>query len=484
MVRDAHSLGVRDMTSQRIIVLMMSSFERRKGNTLKYRHRTRTPRWLHALESETLLMGGKQGTTVMTLRFSAFFQRMVPRRVALFAAFAIVAASSTSAYAAPGVAGNNVHAGATTVSQVTYHGGPVLHSSGVFTIFWVPNGYALPRGYAQTVRQYFTDVAHDSFLPSNLFSVDTQYYDVTKGVKRFASYSVVDRGSNVDTHGYPTGGCPNYVLDSKAGSKSKACLTDAQVQNEIKAVIAAHSLSTGVGNEYFLLTPPGVAGCMSSKPTQSRGCFDPIQQDGYCGYHSHLSFGGNAVLYAVLPYEAPTGICWSGQSPNGDAADSVVSTASHELNESITDPLDTGWFDSAGNEVADKCQLMFGPAISSTSTGLYNEKINGHGYWLQEVWSDRARACVQRNTFPLPNVSFAFSPTAPVHGRKVQFASSVSEPGATTFTYRWTFPGGGSASAKNPTHNFPKPVFVGIVTLIVTDIHGDQTRVVKAITVT
>jgi hypothetical protein len=395
----------------------------------------------------------------------------VPRRLALLAALAIVVASSTSAGAALGVAARPVRAAATTVSQVTYHGGPVLHSSGVFTIFWVPSGYTLPHGYAQTVRQYFTDVAHDSFLPSNVFSVDTQYYDVTNGVKRFASYSVVDRGWNVDTHGYPTGGCPNYVLDSRAGSKSKACLTDAQLQSEIKLVIAAHSLSTGFGNEYFVFTPPGVATCTSSKPRQSGDCFDPIQQDGYCGYHSHLSFGG-------------TGVCWSGQSPNGDAADAVVSTASHEQNESITDPLDTGWFDRAGNEVADKCHLMFGPAISSTSTGLYNEKINGHGYWLQEVWSDRARACVQRNTFAQPKVSFAFSPISPVHGRNVQFASSVSEPGAATFTYRWTFPGGGHASAKNPTFNFPKPVFVGIVTLIVSDIYGDQTRVLKAITVT
>jgi len=233
-----------------------------------------------------------------------------------------------------------------------------------------------------------------------------------------------------------------------------------------------------------LFTPPGVASCKASNLTQPRNCFDPIQQDGYCAYHSHLSIGSAAVLYVVLPYEATTGVCWSGQSPNGDAADSVVNTASHEQNESITDPLGTGWFDRAGNEVGDKCHLTFGPAIASTSTGQYNEKINGHGYWLQEVWSDRARACVQRNTYPRPDVSVGFSPSSPVHGTKVQFASNVSESGETMFTYRWTFPDGAGASVKNPTHEFPHPVFVGIVTLIVSDAHGDQTRVFKAITVT
>ena len=116
-------------------------------------------------------------------------------------------------------------------------------------------------------------------------------------------------------------------------------------------------------------------------------------------------------------------MCWSGQSPNGNAGDSVVNTASHEQNESITDPLGTGWYDSAGHEIGDKCHLVFGPALSSTSTGKYNEKINGHGYWLQEVWSNRAHACVQRNTFPQPTASFAFSPTSPVHGKKVTFSS-------------------------------------------------------------
>jgi len=403
--------------------------------------------------------------------------------VAVLVVAAVFSAPSGGAFAAPGPAGRTVIDRASTVDQVTYHGGPVLHSSATFAIFWVPHGYMLPHGYAQIVRQYFTDVAHDSFRPSNEFSVDTQYYDVAKGVRRFASYSVVDRGSNVDTHTYPRNGCPNYVLDSEAGSKSRACLTDPQMQHEIRSVIAAHSLPTGTTTEYFLFTPPGVASCKSSHLTQPRDCFDPMQQDGYCAYHSHLSFSGTVVLYVVMPYEAPTGVCWSGQSPNGDAADSVVNTASHEQNESITDPFGTGWFDRSGNEVGDKCHLIFGPAISSTSTGRYNEKINGHGYWLQEIWSDRARACVQRNTYPQPDVSFAFAPVTPVHAKEVQFAATVSEPGATTFTYRWTFPDGATASVKNPAHEFPKPVFVGIVTLIVTDGYGDQTRVIKAITV-
>ncbi len=372
------------------------------------------------------------------------------------------------------------------VVPVTYHGGPVLHSSGVFAIFWVPGGYALPAGYESTVLQFFTDVAHDSFLGSNVFGVDTQYYDVTGGVKRFVSYSVVDRGSNVDTEAFPKSGCSNYTLSS--GSKSRVCLTDTQVRREIRSVISAHHLPTGLGDDYFVFTPPGVATCETSASAfaATHNCFDPIQQNGYCSYHSYFGSGGQTVLYAPFGYEAPTSLCSSGESPNGSVADSVLNHVAHEENETITDPLGTGWYDSAGNEIADKCQSSWGPSIGSNGgpDSAYNQLINGHGYWLQELWSNRAQACEQRNTFPQPAVSFTYSPAAPVHDKKVTFRSSVSEPGTRSFTYRWTFPNGTTATTANPTRTFAKPVFVGIVTLIVTDPNGDQTRTVKAITVT
>jgi len=427
----------------------------------------------------------------MRRRQAAFARRSRCLVAAFVAALAVATMSTAPTFAAPGTSASTpanaatAHAAtAAASSQVTYHGGPVLHSNGVFAIFWVPPGYSLPSGYESTITQYFTDVAHDSFLTSNVFGVDTQYYDVTKGEKRWISYSVVYRGTNTDTRAFPKSGCADYVLDTKAGTKSKACLTDAQVRAEIKSVIASHNLPTGIENEYFVFTPPGVATCKSGASETSRNCFDPIQQDGYCAYHSHFSPNGHAVLYDVLPYEDSSSVCWSGQSPNGDVGDSVVNTASHEQSESVTDPLGTGWYDSSGNEVGDKCHLVFGPALSSTSTGTYNEVINGHGYWLQEEWSNRARACVQRNTYPQPKVSFAFLPVAPVHGTTVAFKSSVSESGENTFAYRWTFPDGGVSTAKNPSHRFTKSVFVGIVTLIVSDPHGDQTRVTKSITVT
>src|SRR5712671_564430 len=89
---------------------------------------------------------------------------------------------------------------AAPASALTYHGGPVQHSSAVYTIFWVPSSYSLPNGYRSTIAQYFTDVAHDGFKTSNVYASDTQYYDVTGTVKRFASYWVAYRAAIVDTN--------------------------------------------------------------------------------------------------------------------------------------------------------------------------------------------------------------------------------------------------------------------------------------------
>jgi hypothetical protein len=369
---------------------------------------------------------------------------------------------------------------AAPISALTYHGGPVQHSSAVYAIFWVPSSYSLPNGYRSTIAQYFTDVAHDGFKASNVYSSDTQYYDVTGTVKRFVSYSVASPTTLVDAHPLPANGCPNYTLND--GSTSKNCLTAAQIETEISSVVAAQHFPTGLGAEYFLFTPPGLASCFSATALGQGGCYDPLAFSGYCAYHSNIGSGASAVLYANQPYADLAG-CSSGQSPNGNPADSTLNVVSHEHNETMTDPLGTGWWDNTGNENGDKCNFGFGAALGSTSHGQFNQLINGHGYWLQREWSNRSGACVQRNTFPQPTASFTFAPASPVHGAKVTFTSTVHDSDDTTFTYRWRFPNGSVSTLANPTYTF---VTAGTktVTLTVFDPHGDQARIARTITVT
>ena len=406
-------------------------------------------------------------------------------RAVLFAALAVVAGSLLPAVAALPSAGASPAALTRVVrphiADVTYHGGPVQHSSAVYAIFWAPAPYSFPADYQNVVSQYFTDVAHDSYLASNVYANPTQYYDTNTGAKRYVSYNVSFKAAIIETRAFPAGGCPNYVIGDS--STTKVCLTDAQIQKEIASVISSHHLPRGLSTNFFLFTPQGVASCKKANALKSGGCYNPLQFNGHCAYHSHAGSGNNAVLYAHMAYDALAG-CSSLQSPNGNAADAVLNNVSHEHNEMITDPLGTGWYDSSnGEEISDKCHQAFGAPVGATATGQYNQIINGHGYYLQQGWSNRAGACVQRNSFPQPTVSFTFKPTKPVHGNKITFVSSVKESGESSFAYRWNFPDNGTSAAKNPTHTFASAVFAGNVTLVITDKHGSQSRVIKAITV-
>jgi hypothetical protein len=366
-------------------------------------------------------------------------------------------------------------ASAASAPAVAYHGGPVQHASNVYAIFWSPPAYSFPSGYATLVAQYFADVAADSYSASNLYSVTNQYFNGSGASKKFASYSVAYKGSIIDTKPFPAAAkqCPNYVLGD--GSMSKACLTGNQIENKIKAVVSSRHLPRGMTSNFFLFTPQGVASCKKGKSLAGGGCNNPLQFNGFCAFHAHAGSGARAVIYENMPYAAVAG-CGSGQSPNGNPADAVINNVAHEHSESRADPLGNAWYDTNGAEIADKCHLMFGAVRGSTASGHYNQVINGHGYWLQMIWSNRADGCVQRNTFPQPVTTITYKPSLPTHGKKVLFKTRVRDAGETKFTYRWTFPDGGVSTAKSPVHTFAGALFAAPVTVIVTDSHGSQTR--------
>ena len=169
-------------------------------------------------------------------------------------------------------------------------------------------------------------------------------------------------------------------------------------------------LPTGLGTEYFLFTGPKVASCFDANSLNSGGCYDPknIPAGGFCAYHFNTNTSPTR-LYADMPYDALTGCNFMSQSPNGDKADPTLNFLSHEHNETITDPLGTGWFDSSNNENGDECDFVFGNQLGNNGFGAFNQVINTHDYWLQEEWSNRTNSCQQRNTFVQPTANF--SPT-------------------------------------------------------------------------
>ena len=360
---------------------------------------------------------------------------------------------------------------------LTYHGGPVQHSSAAYAIFWAPKGSSLPAPYRTAVTQYFSDVAADSYGTGNVYASSTQYYDLTgpNSSKAWVSYDADEAGSSTVHDALPASGCPNYRLPTGTTS---ACLTDAQIQHEVSSVVAARKWPRGLGSEFFLFTPPGLGVCFDAGGADCYGS----SSGGFCAYHSWIG-GSPPTLYAAQPFAAIDGCEYAtphGPLPNGDVADAVLNVVSHEHNETMTDPLGTGWFDSSGAENGDECAWL---PVSTTWNGYgdFDQTIHADDYLLQQEWSNRAGACVSRNTYPQPTASFSVS-SSPTAGSPVVFTSSASDTDDTTFTYAWTFGDGGASTSPSPTHTFQAPGSYP-VSLVVFDAHGDQRLVRKTVSV-
>ncbi len=291
-----------------------------------------------------------------------------------------------------------------------YHGGPVLHGSMPFLIFWDPDDQ-IPAATKALLERYFADVAADSGRSSNIFGVDRQYTDRAG----YADYRQVWMPTQAitDTQPYPP---PSSQCSENSGFTETTCLIDRQLQAEVVRVVAADGLPTGVtGNApiYFVVTPPTVNSCL-----QGQSCAD----NSFCGYHSSFEVAGKTVLYADIPTllaaDAPKECQQDGnsevQEPNGDQiGDVVIKYMSHEDNETITDPLQNAWYnDASGNELADTCNgtgaklnlpnntdpNAFLPTLGGSAAAgtLFDQLINGDEYYGQSVWSNGALDCEMR----------------------------------------------------------------------------------------
>jgi hypothetical protein len=72
----------------------------------------------------------------------------------------------------------------------------------------------------------------------------------------------------------------------------------------------------------------------------------------FCGYHSHLSYNGTQIKYAVYPYPDCSGCKLSSLT----VADMLTIVNSNEIQESATEPVDLNtyaWYDSAGYKADD-----------------------------------------------------------------------------------------------------------------------------------
>ena len=202
--------------------------------------------------------------------------------VMLLATGAVLASGTASAVDTPARTGHFLGALAPRGGQgpngpggnLTWHGGPVMHSTNVYSIYWAPSGYGYQAGYGTAIDKYFRDVATDSGKLSNVYAVDSQYADGTGPALYASSFT----SSLTDTNPYPANSCTDAPYTS-------VCLTDDQLQAELRSFIAANGLPTGMSTAYFVFFPIDVGSCFDSTSSQ-------CTYKQYCAYHGWIGGGG------------------------------------------------------------------------------------------------------------------------------------------------------------------------------------------------
>lgn len=318
---------------------------------------------------------------------------------------------------------------------VLYGGGPVMHAVTTHVIAWAPSGFSFPSGYVSGYEQYLSDLSQALGQSSNVSSVLAQYVDAGGS----ALSSLTNDALISDTHSYP----PSTSTSGCHVSGVSVCLTEVQLLKEVtKQIAGPPALSSDLNQSYILLLPPGVDSCYdNSSPPECEG-------QAFCGYHAAFPVGSDTTTFTLVPYtgssfnnigghcELPTGPGPADISPELLALESI---GTHELFESATDPvIGLGYVDSAGYEIADECEFIFGPESAATGSGFYNQLINGSQYLIQEMWSDQDNACARGEA-----TTATASITAPAivrTGSTVRLSATLANDGASSAgTYHWSY---------------------------------------------
>ena len=229
----------------------------------------------------------------------------------------------------------------------------MLHGPSTYAVYWDPTDN-YHGDWQNVIDEYLQKSAAASGNLDSVFAVDAQYTDKTNVP---ASYKQVFKGAYTDTTPYPANGCEDpqpfgpfdriglpTVEEELFGEKwvvgNQVCLTSAQVATRLEGFLTAHGLPKGLGNVYYLLTPPGVTVCLDTGGPEGH-CSDyegnikeveeaeaekrkteeeeeeweePVQYKSYvrsfCSYHAAINPGGlptgdgNTIVYGVIPWSA------------------------------------------------------------------------------------------------------------------------------------------------------------------------------------
>jgi hypothetical protein len=239
--------------------------------------------------------------------------------------------------------------GSRTTNGIYYHNGPII--TGTTNVYYIWYG-----NWDSASQSILLNLASD-IGGSRYYNINTTY---TNGSGTHVANSVRYNGSASDSY-----------------SQGKS-FGDSGVEAIVNSAISKGTLPADSHGVYFVLTSADV------KET-SGFCTS------YCGWHTRATIAGNDIKFAFVgnPDTQCPSACeeQTGVSPNGDpGADGMASVIAHELEESATDPDLNAWYDTKGQENADKCAWTFGTTKTAANGTLYNLTLGSRQYLIQRNW--------------------------------------------------------------------------------------------------
>jgi hypothetical protein len=282
----------------------------------------------------------------------------------------LVPTGNGSAVAVPDNGARPTGGAVTTGNGINYNGGPVLKGSPVpIYIIWYGNwnGGAKPSDSQVTVTAIQGFLSSTSLGGSSYEAINTTYGDNTGNVSGHLNFS----GAVND----------NYSAGTKFGDRSLPG-------------IVSRGMANGLPND-----PNGIYVVLTSSDVNETSGFCRT----YCGFHTHGTINGSDIKYAFIGNvdKCQSGCEIQSTGPNSPAAgvggiDGIANVLTHETEEAITDPDLNAWFDSSGNEDADKCNFKFGPTQIAPNGSKFNQTFGGKNWMIQMEWENsRGGGCDQ-----------------------------------------------------------------------------------------
>ncbi len=338
------------------------------------------------------------------------------------AALAPASSSTSTSHAATAVS-----CGTEPDCNMPYGGGPVQHTPHVYLVFWGPK-WSTDTSTMNFVKSFFTGLGQSS----DYWSTTVEQYSDKTGHPAFGKSVLAGVYMDKNT---PEKNVSNANLGTEAAWAVKWLnITDT---NDADVVIAAQQGTC-------FLAPSGDLTFAGNPGT----CAQPSPSTGYCAFHDWDVNSTNSSLYLPwvnLPYQPDAGVgCGQTFLNNPGTNDGFSITGGHEVMETITDPIGTGYVDNAdtvsGGEVADKC--AWGGQIWGDSDPANNVTFATGTFAMQSLWSNAVTGCVMNGGLPL-SVTTPATQTATL-GKAVSLKITASIGGANTpLTYTASgLPGG------------------------------------------